>query len=89
MQPEELLLLLNTDQMGNLRPYTNRVTNGSVEYGMVSINEHSFIITPTISPNPINNSFNISFTLKECNYAKIEMINLLGENLKDIFDGYV
>jgi len=89
VSPLDVISLLETDQVGNTRPITGRVTSGAVEYGLVGINEIDFIINPVISPNPANNTFNISFTLTEANFITIELIDVMGASIRNIFEGYV
>jgi predicted outer membrane repeat protein len=84
---DSIISLLTTDQSGNTRPTTGYVTYGSVECDNVSILEND-IYDISIVPNPTENDFSIIFDNPESQTISIELIDLSGRKIFDIYSGF-
>jgi hypothetical protein len=82
---EELLSYIHKDALGQERPDTGYVTYGAVEYKDVGINENSIgiLVFPTMS----NNDFNIIFDNPVTQKVTIELVDIEGKIISNIYDG--
>ncbi len=74
---------------GNPRTLENNIDQGAYESLATSIDK-PIVANPFLSvrPNPLNSHAQILFNMAEGTVVKLEVYNLLGQKVNDIFDGY-
>ena len=82
---DSILSWLEKDKIGNYRPDTGFVTFGAVEYDGIGIKESNYNII--VAPNITDKEFFIIFENDKEQKVSIELFDVVGRNILDIFNG--
>jgi len=87
MEADTLLSWLETDIRGYKRPDTGFVTYGAVEYDSTYGIREDGTFDVLVLPNPTDRDFNIIFDNPETQKITIDLVDIEGKNILNIFDG--